>query len=207
MDTVVTFTECGFLQCLERRVLALRLLQRSSPIVDEARQFLVLLTQLADLLRDVGERSIKLVTRLALAELLLGQLVVPRLELFRACTRLCFFNLPVAIRKTLQSRLNLLGTGLLDALLLHCLVVLRRVLVPLLLPLGDCFLGAPQRHRRGLFALPGLLEPGNQFAQRHLELLDFCLVLVDVVGNFLGTLDRLFQILFPALPQFLGVLD
>ena len=119
--------------------------------------------------------------------------------------RIIQFFAPLAV--SANPRLDLLRAGLLDIPLLLRFVEPACALVPLFLPVGQCRFGTLQRFGRGLLGVLRLLEAGDEFVERQLELRNLRLVLVDVLNNLPGSLDCLLQIFLLPLAELIGVLD
>ncbi len=206
-DVLVALAERRLLHGVERSVARLARLQRRLALVDEPGELAVLFPQFADLVGDVGERPLELGARLALAELLVGELRVLVGQRFGVGGLRGGVELFAPLFQALDARFELLGARLLDVPDLLGLVVFRRVLVPLPLPLSEGALGALERLARAAFALLRALEARLQLVQRQLQLLDLALVLVDVRGDFLRALQRLLEVGLLALAQLVRVLD
>ncbi len=129
----------------ERCELALSLLQYLVPLVDESRQFLILLTQFSDVLTNFGKVPVKFIPRLPLAEFAIRQLIISRLQRLRIRNGLRIGQFALSFHKTLQPRLDLLGARFLHVLRLQGLVIRLRVRVPLLLPVHQRILREAQR--------------------------------------------------------------
>ena len=145
LDAVITLAHRRFLQGFERRILALHVLQGSTPLLDESGQLLILFAQPANLLADVGKMAIELIASLPLAQFLRRQFLESGLQVLGTRDRLSLVHLAATLGKTLKPRFELLGSGHLDILLLRRFVELEGQLVPLLLPLGQCGLGSLER--------------------------------------------------------------
>ena len=144
MDAFVRFTQCSLLQCVQRCVPALGVLQRSAAIVHETRQLAVLIAKFTDLLTKLSQVPLDFIPGLTLALLLGADFIQLLMKLLATDIRARLIELAPTVRKPLNSRLDLLCASGFNMVLVPRVIKPVVVLIPLLLPVGQGLFGLPK---------------------------------------------------------------